>query len=117
MRCLLPCHPALNVFTIENNMLKADFIKQITELMPNEAEALLSALQTEPVVSVRVNTRKQEVTQAVNPVKWCEAGRYLEGRPQFTFDPLFHAGQYYVQDASSMFLYHILKQISEGDES
>ena len=115
MRCLLPCHPALNVFTIENNMLKADFIKQITELMPNEAEALLSVLQTEPVVSVRVNTRKQEVTQAVNPVKWCEAGRYLEGRPQFTFDPLFHAGQYYVQDASSMFLYHILKQISEGD--
>ena len=31
-------------------------------------------------------------------------------RPSFTFDPLFHAGCYYVQEASSMFLEQALKQ-------
>ena len=44
-------------------------------------------------------------------VPWCEEGYYLEGRPQFTFDPLFHAGCYYVQEAASMFITHILRTI------
>ena len=41
---------------------------------------------------------------------WCEYGFYLNERPVFTFDPLLHAGAYYVQEASSMFLYEVLKQ-------
>lgn len=45
-----------------------------------------------------------------NPVPWCPHGYYLKERPSFTFDPLFHAGLYYVQEASSMFLYEILRQ-------
>lgn len=40
----------------------------------------------------------------VRPVPWCGSGFYLSHRPVFTLDPLFHAGVYYVQDASSMFL-------------
>ena len=40
-------------------------------------------------------------------------GYYLSGRPQFTFDPLFHAGCYYVQEASSMFITHVIKSWSE----
>lgn len=43
-------------------------------------------------------------------VPWCENAFYLEARPQFTLDPLLHAGAYYVQEASSMFLYEILQQ-------
>jgi 16S rRNA C967 or C1407 C5-methylase (RsmB/RsmF family)/NOL1/NOP2/fmu family ribosome biogenesis protein len=43
-------------------------------------------------------------------VPWSEYGYYLEKRPSFTFDPLFHAGCYYVQEASSMFLEQALKQ-------
>ena len=31
-------------------------------------------------------------------------------RPAFTFDPLFHAGCYYVQEASSMFLDRVIRQ-------
>ena len=46
------------------------------------------------------------------PVPWCPEGYYLEGRPQFTFDPLFHAGCYYVQEAASMFVTHILRELS-----
>jgi 16S rRNA C967 or C1407 C5-methylase (RsmB/RsmF family)/NOL1/NOP2/fmu family ribosome biogenesis protein len=37
---------------------------------------------------------------------WCGDGYVLNGRPPFVFDPLFHAGLYYVQEASSMFLHH-----------
>ncbi len=43
-------------------------------------------------------------------VPWSQYGYYLNQRPSFTFDPLFHAGCYYVQEASSMFLEQALKQ-------
>ncbi len=44
------------------------------------------------------------------PVPWCCKGHYLAHRPLFTLDPLFHAGAYYVQEASSMFLEQVLKR-------
>ena len=43
-------------------------------------------------------------------VPWSQDGYYLAQRPSFTFDPLFHAGCYYVQEASSMFVEQALKQ-------
>jgi 16S rRNA C967 or C1407 C5-methylase (RsmB/RsmF family) len=43
-------------------------------------------------------------------IPWCSSGSYLKARPSFTFDPHFHAGVYYVQEASSMFLEQALKQ-------
>ena len=43
-------------------------------------------------------------------IPWSAWGYYLEKRPSFTFDPLFHAGTYYVQEASSMFLEQALSQ-------
>ena len=43
-------------------------------------------------------------------VPWCRYGFYLHERPQFTLDPLLHAGAYYVQEASSMFLWEVLQQ-------
>ena len=43
-------------------------------------------------------------------VPWCSTGYYLDERPDFTLDPLFHAGAYYVQEASSMFVEQALKQ-------
>ena len=54
---------------------------------------------------------------SLNTVPWCPEGFYLEGRPQFTFDPLFHAGCYYVQEASSMFVTHILRSLELRTES
>jgi 16S rRNA C967 or C1407 C5-methylase (RsmB/RsmF family)/NOL1/NOP2/fmu family ribosome biogenesis protein len=46
-----------------------------------------------------------------DPVPWSQFGFYLKERPSFTFDPLFHAGCYYVQEASSMFLEQAFKQL------
>lgn len=49
----------------------------------------------------------------VSPIPWTKHGFYLSGRPSFTFDPLFHAGTYYVQEASSMFLERALIQTND----
>ena len=49
------------------------------------------------------------------PVPWCRNGYYLKQRPNFTFDPLFHAGCYYVQEAASMFLDEVLRQYLTSD--
>ena len=69
-----------------------------------EAGALLAALAATPPVSIRLNPRKGCEACQGEPVPWCATGRYLPGRPAFTFDPLLHAGAYYVQEASSMFV-------------
>jgi len=59
-----------------------------------------------------MNPFKQTVhREAVSaPVPWCPNAFYLDERPAFTADPLFHAGLYYVQEASSMFLATVLRQ-------
>jgi 16S rRNA C967 or C1407 C5-methylase (RsmB/RsmF family)/NOL1/NOP2/fmu family ribosome biogenesis protein len=49
----------------------------------------------------------------VDAIPWSRNGYYLSGRPSFTFDPLFHAGTYYVQEASSMFLEQALTQTAD----
>lgn len=68
------------------------------------------ALGENPSVSVRLNPLKSAAAGLSPalcegyeaPVPWAERGFYLSGRPAFTFDPLFHAGVYYVQEAASM---------------
>jgi 16S rRNA C967 or C1407 C5-methylase (RsmB/RsmF family) len=68
-------------------------------------------LATEPPVSIRLNPAKQgyEAT-GLAPVPWHPEGYYLSARPVFTLDPVFHAGGYYVQEASSMVLHEVLNQ-------
>ena len=94
--------------------LNEHFIEQINSLLPgDEARAMLQAIEdNEPVTSVRFNNCKGFLPPAsLERVPWCEMGAYLRERPQFTFDPHFHAGSYYVQDASSMFIYHVIKSL------
>jgi len=67
----------------------------------------------EQVTSIRLNPMKPSMVHglwSINNVPWCPYGRYLSKRPSFTLDPLLHAGAYYVQEASSMFLWHALKE-------
>ena len=75
--------------------------------------AFTEELETNAVTSVRVNPRKfAESFPKSEPVPWCEHGYYLSGKPVFTLDPLFHAGAYYPQEASSMVLWHILNVLT-----
>jgi len=63
--------------------------------------------------AIRVNPAKWKAPSQVtaDPVPWCDTGYYLADRPVFTLDPLFHAGCYYVQEASSMFVAHALRTL------
>lgn len=85
------------------------------------ADALCEALtSTAPEVSVRINFRKVasvpehalscQDSLFSNPVPWCKDAYYLTTRPPFTFDPMLHAGAYYVQEASSMYVATLLEK-------
>lgn len=99
-------------------MIKQAFIQQMQQLLGNdETQQLLHALtQTAAPVSIRLNVLKQpqQLPATVErEVPWCEQGRYLAARPKFTYDPLLHAGCYYVQEAASMFIEQAYRQIEK----
>ena len=96
--------------------LPEDFVRLMHEQYGKDtADALCQALsETDPEVSVRLNPRKGQplVMENVNaePVPWCPDAYYLSERPAFTFDPLLHAGAYYVQEASSMYIAELVRK-------
>lgn len=82
-----------------------------------DADQLKQAHQQETPVSVRLNPLKPTtIFSDYEKVKWCENAFYLPERISFIKDPLFHAGTYYVQEASSMFLESAVKQTVELSE-
>ena len=73
---------------------------------------LLDALNTTSPVSVRLNPFKTKAgLNFSSHVPWCENAFYLESRPQYVLDPLFHAGAYYPQEAGSMTIDSVLRQL------
>lgn len=92
--------------------LPSDFIRRTSQLLGEAQFAqFCDALQQETPVSIRVNGQKfPHLPSDARAVAWSSAGYYLPVRPTFTFDPLFHAGCYYVQEASSMFVEQALRQ-------
>lgn len=65
-------------------------------------------------VSIRLNPFKEadlQHLQLCDPVPWSPSGFYLKERPSFTLDPLFHAGAYYVQDASAMLVGWMFRKV------
>lgn len=89
--------------------LPEKFVSRTIHLIGNEFHDLEKALEEVAPTSIRVN-EKMEYQPSDEQVAWCEKGYYLKERPLFTADPLFHSGVYYVQEASSMFLYQAVKQ-------
>ena len=78
-----------------------------TSIRINKQKETISALNCQLST---VNCQLSTVNCQLSPVPWCPDGFYLSERPSFTLDPLFHAGCYYVQEASSMFLSHVLRE-------
>ncbi|NDW10564.1 rRNA cytosine-C5-methyltransferase [Dysgonomonas sp. 520] len=96
--------------------LPTSFIETTKPLLKDEWQLFVNALNEESPTSIRINKSKYKGNDlSFRKVPWCEDGYYLEKRPSFTFDPLFHAGLYYVQEASSMFLEQAVKQYVDDD--
>lgn len=90
------------------------FIERIHQQFGAEGTGFLNALELEPMLSVRLNPCKVKPALPYgDSVPWCGDGFYLSSRPVFTLDPLFHAGCYYPQEASSQFLMHVLEHLPE----
>lgn len=96
--------------------LPEKFVERIVlDLGDVDARALCAALDAVPPTSVRLNPAKQGDQMptvmrdvAMRRVPWSAEGYYLPERPQFTFDTDFHAGAYYVQEAASQMVGHLL---------
>ena len=97
-------------------MLPKAFIEELNGYNSAIFDGLFEALtSTQPSVSIRVNNHKKvSLPLSMSRVKWCENGAYLNSRELFTFDPAMHQGLYYVQDASSMIISYIIKQLTRG---
>lgn len=92
-----------------------ELFKKQTPLNSKDLDALLEALDGISPTSVRINNRKLNVSSEL-PISWSDHGQYLRKRPNFFADPLWHAGSYYVQEASSMFISHVLKHLTFKEE-
>lgn len=74
------------------------------------------ALNGDIPISIRINPYKYKTKVPDEAVAWYHRGYYLKERPVFTLDPAFHAGAYYVQEASSMYIGHIIETIIGTDK-
>lgn len=87
------------------------FKKNISSFV--NVDELVASLKTPVITSLRVNPNKVTCPLHLETVPWTEHGYILPQRPVFTLDPTFHAGAYYVQEASSMFLEQVLKPLAD----
>ena len=93
-------------------------LQSLTSIDGFDKASFVEAHQQPPQISVRFNANKvtEEIISSIHlpleqQIPWCEKGYYLSERPKFTLDPALHAGAYYVQEPSSMFLHHLLSTI------
>ncbi len=86
------------------NQLPREFEQAMKKQLPDSFSDFTQSLKETPPVSIRSNPYKNYSPKGLEKIKWSQYGKYLKERPVFTLDPLLHAGTYYVQEASSMFL-------------
>ena len=103
-------------------VLPEHFLQSLKDTPGFDLHSFLQAHEVpQQTPSVRINPAKQvdvsHFKSRADSVPWSSHGYYLTGRPSYTFDPLFHAGCYYVQEASSMFLEQALKQTVDLTQS
>ena len=101
--------------------IKESFRRYLEEAIGSEnALVAFSAFDAPASVSVRVNPFKPascgSLWQNSRQVPWNRLGHLLEERPVFTLDPCFHAGAYYLQDSSSMFVGEIFRKMLQQME-
>ncbi len=100
--------------------LPKELLNDLEKVNSYNRQSFIEVHKHQPLTAIRLNSDKLKKFASGNvipsrfslneTVPWCENAFYLQERPAFTLDPLLHAGAYYVQEASSMFLYEVVKQ-------
>jgi 16S rRNA C967 or C1407 C5-methylase (RsmB/RsmF family)/NOL1/NOP2/fmu family ribosome biogenesis protein len=93
-------------------MFPPEFIHRVQSQFA-DADRFINALSLPVTTAIRkhpVKGKEVDLDTAEN-IPWCKEGFYLKERPVFTLDPHFHAGAYYVQESSSMFIHTVLDQL------
>jgi len=101
-----------------NGKLPAAFVSNLENLPGLDVKLLLETIEeNSPPISVRYNREKKAAFPPDSrPIPWCPHGIYLSGSTRFITDPLWHAGTYYVQEASSMLLWAVLDALYNEKE-
>ena len=88
---------------------------ELLQASTGKADTVAAALSEAPSVSIRLNPAKLQECPFpdAEKVPWSPYGYLLKERPVFTLDPLFHAGCYYVQDTSAMFVGHVFREVTQ----
>ena len=91
------------------NYAKESLGEKNSSILLNEIE------QGADITSIRINPFKRGFSpEGLEGIAWSSLGHYLPERPVFTLDPVFHAGGYYVQEASSMYM-ELVRDAIEAD--
>jgi 16S rRNA C967 or C1407 C5-methylase (RsmB/RsmF family)/NOL1/NOP2/fmu family ribosome biogenesis protein len=94
--------------------LPTAFVERMKDQLGEEWPAFQQSLETAPPVSINYNTAKTDKPLFEGErVPWNPTGQYLPERPSFTLDPNFQAGRYYVQEAGSMLLSFVVRQLTK----
>ncbi len=92
--------------------LPEGFIEEMERILPSEViENYLDATRRSMPKSIRINPAKAQFKTDLPKVPWAEHGYYLTHETNFALDPLWHCGAYYVQEASSMILEAVFRQL------
>lgn len=95
--------------------LPTTLIARFRETFGQDADAFLASFDLPEKTSIRLNPGKLTACPyPATPIPWDPNGYFLNDRPAFIFDPLWHAGAYYVQESSSMFMGYLLTQAGLG---
>lgn len=87
------------------------FVRRMKEMLESEFDEFQQSFNKEVATSIRINPAKYKDPVSLAQVNYCETGYFIPKRPLFTIDPFIHAGVYYVQESSSMFLEQVIKQV------
>ena len=88
------------------------FEHRLRQQYPQAHQSIREAFNEDAVISVRYNPHKSHPIELNKPVPWANLSCYLDHRPNFSEDPLFHAGAFYPQEASSLALEQVWMRIA-----
>lgn len=87
------------------------FSAHLSNILPEPAAEILNSMDQPQFPSIRFNRAKPAVVDHTGtPVPWEARALQLDTQPAFIRDPYWHAGAYYVQESSSMYLGQLLRQ-------